>query len=302
MGAVSTDSSVGDCCCDSNDNRKITNTNNTNFDSLPQYNNTPNWGNSDEQPVLSIDGEIIDLHSTSPGSGDAIFSLSGNYKATGKKYTKDIYVETSPNNYHRLDSFKLNTDNLVSILGPDKNQANRNLIDKIITYYARKIGISADIVIDSESYSKPEALAYFSPVDGKIHIAIHENGTIDSLLNNFNNLMSVLYHENLHLKDKQDGKTVTYRSHAEVYMNQILKGPNFSKTTYDFQKGQIGAFAAYLDNAINRGENVDDLIKTFNEQSVDWKVTGHYTYGPGNLVYYKGEAMYLQSLLLSTPN
>lgn len=274
-------------------------------DNNDSNNNLANSDNSGSSDGTSYGASSINLISAGagfyPGDGDAIFSLSGDYLTTGTSSTRFIYIERYPGYWYTFNSFKLNTDNIVPYFGPDRNEENRKLVDKIITYYAKKIGITADIVIDSTPYTNPNALAY-STID-EIHIAIHDDGKIDPLLSNFNNLMSVLYHEKLHLQDKKDGKPVTYRSHAEVYMKQILEGPDFSKTTYEFQKGQFLSFVTYLYNAQINNQDVDDLIKNFNLKSNNWKIgTNGYRSGYGYPYSYKGNIDHYVPEVLSTPN
>lgn len=85
-------------------------------------------------------------------------------------------------------------------------------------------------------------------------------------------------------------------------MKQILEGPDFSKTTYEFQIGQMKSMINFMNNIPDFNKR-DELITYFNSKSTDWKIgTNGYRSGYGYPFYYKGTINYAQTTTLDSPH
>ncbi|WP_193745223.1 hypothetical protein [Flavobacterium sp. ASV13] len=72
-------------------------------------------------------------------------------------------------------------------------------------------------------------------------------GGVIVLLNNFDNLMSVLKHEQFHQIDFATNKKTNFETHVNLYLRQF-SDPTFTNTTAEFKLGQVLSLTNYLMN------------------------------------------------------
>ncbi|WPO77292.1 hypothetical protein [Flavobacterium sp. KACC 22761] len=116
---------------------------------------------------------------------------------------------------------------------------------KIATYFATQAGISVGFVGASKSDSLSSSVLAFTKPDGTVYI--NTNGGISKLLNNFDNLMNVLKHEQFHQIEFADKKKTNFETHVNVYLRQFTD-PTFTNTTAEFKLGQVASLSNYLMN------------------------------------------------------
>jgi hypothetical protein len=182
-----------------------------------------------------------------PNGDDDYFNADGSFKERKGKGTK-IMVMTE-GGYVALSKIPLNT------------AMNRNIVADVVGHYAKMVGISyrgrgekdngqGTVGLGAFIKEHPEdkePAAYTKGQDilvnknkGKIHEAIEDD---------YNNLMSVLEHEDEHKKDNRDGKKITkFSEHVGVYARQMGRN-GFKNATPNCKLAIIRSAASYLFNA-----------------------------------------------------
>ena len=138
------------------------------------------------------------------------------------------------------------------------NNRNRQAVANIVGYYAKQIGVEG-VGATHES----GGMAHYNSNNDVIWIApTGENGIVSSSLNDKNNLMNILVHEQQHRVDNVNGVQSSFESHANVYISQ-MGDESFSKTTDGFQSGTINNMMEYVLGVKDRSTQ-RKLINSFN--------------------------------------
>src|SRR5690606_37818509 len=111
------------------------------------------------------------------------------------------------------------------------NNRNREVVANVALYYAKQIGVHSIGATPTQG-----GLAHYNPKDDNIYIAPASDGKVNSHLDNYFNLQSVIKHEFFHKEDHRDGIETTFVSHASVYLRQ-MQDETFENTTEDFAYG-----------------------------------------------------------------
>ncbi|WP_374172239.1 hypothetical protein [Flavobacterium tructae] len=137
------------------------------------------------------------------------------------------------------------------------------VVSNIATYFATKAGISIGFVgTDNNSESSDSVLA-FTRSDGTVYL--NTNGGINKLLDNYDNLTSVLKHEQLHQIDfANPNKSKDLETHTNVYLRQFSDS-SFAKTTDEFKLYQISSLVNYLMNMDRNNYSRNTVINKINE-------------------------------------
>ena len=203
-----------------------------------------------------------------PNGDDDFFNSRGEFVKRTNKGTS-IYIQTDKGNV-KFSEMKTN------------NMHNRQIMANIASYYASKIGISGIVGIANypgkdQSKDKSDKILGFEGKNKGLYINA-KGGGINSILDDYNNLTSVLFHENIHKTKGHEKIDLTNIEHAKVYLDQI-QDITFINTTSSFKTGQIGAFQSLLTAAakdIQHGNGdftpLNNLITEANSQS---NVTGY---------------------------
>ncbi|WP_374172242.1 hypothetical protein [Flavobacterium tructae] len=149
-------------------------------------------------------------------------------------------------------------------------------VSNIATYFATKAGISIGFVGTANNSESSDSVLAFTRSDGTVYL--NTNGGISKLLDNYDNLTSVLKHEQLHQIEFSNNKKTNLETHVNVYLQQF-KDKSFSNTTSEFKLGQIGSVANYLmnmdhndpNNEYNRNTIISQISK-FNEMKTGYQI------------------------------
>lgn len=141
------------------------------------------------------------------------------------------------------------------------NNRNRQVVANIAEYYAKQVGVNR-VGASFES----GGIAHFDSNNKGIWIAPGEDGKVNSILNDKNNLMSVILHEQKHRQDDLNGVKSTYESHVSVYINQ-MSNTSFSRATEEFQDGMVGNMLNYI-SGVENIRVTGELIDNFNNTNV----------------------------------
>jgi hypothetical protein len=202
-----------------------------------------------------------------PDGDDDFFNSEGKLIKQTNTGTK-IYIQTASGNvlYSQL---------------PMNSLHNRQILAKITTHYAGKVGISGIVGVSNHPKltARGDGALAFTKGDG-IYVNA-KGGGVDPSLNDYNNLKNALSHEKDHKIKGHGYIEPTNFEHAEVYLAQI-KDPTFKNTTSDFKKGMAGSISRYLKDAaydeMRKGvgdfTSLNNLVSEFNEQ----KTTTGYTF------------------------
>lgn len=198
----------------------------------------------------------LDLH-----GDDDFFDANGNYSHSTKTGTQ-IKIKNANGNL------------LYSEL-PLKSVHDKAVVASIAQYYAKKAGIASSINVATRPEDEKNASNSMAfTTRGVISITIQESGKISSSLNDFNNLISVLFHEKIHqdiqlnnikLKKQQNTDEL---EHVNIYIKQI-KNPIFKNTTSDFKKKIAITSAELLTDAANKLA----IIPNYDLTTVEKKIT-----------------------------
>jgi hypothetical protein len=154
------------------------------------------------------------------------------------------------------------------------NNRNRQVVANIAGYYGNQVGVN-----DVGATYKEEGMAHYNSGNNGIWIAPNDDGKVSSLLNDKNNLMNTLIHEQQHRTNNGKGVKSTFESHVGVYINQMSE-ESFSKTTEDFQNNTIKAMTSYL-AAVKSGSKRQNLVNQFNDNNVGGYKLSNYKSGYG---------------------
>jgi hypothetical protein len=191
--------------------------------------------------------------------------MSAKYNNNG---THNIYVLSADGKTSRLLSdMPIKTDN------------ERKVVERVLNVYGKKAGVTDGVGLKySKSEGSGKTLAFTT---GK-KVYVNTEGGVSSLLSNYHNLKSVMYHEKLHQDDQKSGKFFKdidfegLMNHSDIYLKQ-MQDDSFISTSQDFKGGQINAFRGYLEKTLNKSsstfdekesvQNVMNLVHSFNETS-----------------------------------
>jgi len=177
-----------------------------------------------------------------PNGDDDFFNADGSFSRHTNTKTNNIYIATTVNKVTTntpLSNYKFE-------LAKDKKTGTsktNTMIGNIANHYTG----------DKDKYSvkKDEGYAAYNIETGVINISLDAKGNVNNLLNDANNLKSLLFHEKLHknFKGKDDSNLFNpkgTRDHIGVYFAQ-LQDKSFTNTTLDFKKDQIKKLEGYID-------------------------------------------------------
>lgn len=163
--------------------------------------------------------------------------------------------------------------------------------------YAGKEGIRTKV---EAGLSEGESLAFWN--GRSITISAQTDGRISRLFNNPYNLMSAIYHEDIHRQDELAGVKLTYMSHSEVYYKEMIN-PNFTKGTEEAQLGIVVSFVNHLYNAsLHKEEGVGAMIQKFNNAKIGFTIGLGSAGQPGWPIFYKGVSYSTSLSVLDNPS
>ncbi|WP_158829403.1 DUF6443 domain-containing protein [Mucilaginibacter lacusdianchii] len=229
------------------------------------------------------------------GPLDDIFSKLGKFLRHVNNNSNNIYIESSPDVFTLISSYKLNADQAF-FLFPDKNAANRKMVERVLNYYANKMGTTVDIYkYGSKSGNE---LGHYNPNTKGISITTNNEGYLAKNLSNVNALQSVISHELNHGADDKAGVETSFLTHAKVYYNQVVQDKNFRLAPYLFQSGQVTSFASYIYGAYIHGGVERDgalkLVEQFNKAHISgWTIApnAQNVSGHGWQIYKNGQSI-----------
>jgi len=181
----------------------------------------------------------------------------GNITKVEKNNSATITIVDGGKSYN-LSDYSIGKNSLFA-----NNNRNREVVANVALYYAKQIGVHSIGATPTQG-----GLAHYNPKDDNIYIAPASDGKVNSHLDNYFNLQSVIKHEFFHKEDHRDGIETTFVSHASVYLRQ-MQDETFENTTEDFAYGMILSFISYLESA--KSKKMDDykgLIDEFNKSNI----------------------------------
>ena len=94
-----------------------------------------------------------------------------------------------------------------------------------------------------------------------------DGGKIASLLDDVNNLVSTLVHENAHkiAKHGEDGDRTSKIDAEKVAYSAQVSHKSYTKTTKDFQYQIVGGYASYLMDSKAGYESISNRVSEFNK-------------------------------------
>ena len=153
---------------------------------------------------------------------------------------------------------------------------NSTLIANIATFFATKAGIPIGFVGTAYSDEPSSSVLAFTKPDGTVYLNM--NGGISKLLNNYDNLINVLKHEEFHQIEFAKNKKTNFETHVNVYLNQI-RDSSFNNTTSEFKFGQVVSLSNYLMNMDRNDPNneygrntIINKIKEFNNLNNGYQI------------------------------
>jgi hypothetical protein len=164
------------------------------------------------------------------------------------------------------------TDPSSSMLLTEKNYSKNNvsnvqILSKIATYYANKVGIDQKIEVGYPG--KAGGFAYTELQSDQIFMMVDDNGKINEKASDANNLMNSLEHEDGHVKDHSTAKPL---AHAMLSVKQ-MGFDSFKGTTQAFKAVVPSYIMTNLNEAIDKGitldkvQNVIDLANKYTPQT-----------------------------------
>lgn len=232
------------------------------------YNNGNTNVNGSGQTGMSASSSVFGK------SDNYIFDAKGNL-VTVQKMNGDHSIKISMGD-KLLDFSDLDTS-------PIQGANNMAIATKIATYFATQAGISVGFVGTGKSDSLSSSVLAFTKPDGTV--VLNTNGGINKLLNNFDNLMSVLKHEQFHQIDFATNKKTDFETHVNVYLKQF-NDPTFNNTTSEFKLGQIASVSNYLMNMDQNDPKheysrnaIISQINKFNEMKIGYQIINNISYG-----------------------
>ena len=104
------------------------------------------------------------------------------------------------------------------------------------------------------SQARGESALAFSTNDDHTYLAANKAGYVSPVLDNYNNLKSVLRHERNHRDDFKNPKLKrNFESHFTVFVRQFADADTFAATTQEFKAGTIATALQYLYNSYMQG-------------------------------------------------
>jgi RHS repeat-associated protein len=216
-----------------------------------------------------------------PDGDDDYFDSTGKFLRRDNKKTSNIIVVSNINNK------KVETQLRDVVF----TKSNAKTLANIGKYYAEKEGLpvkslrnqNLSVGFSNDSKGRPDTGSLYNSgsvaLIGGSDIMNHSeyyntinivvvNGTINPLINDFNNMTSTLTHEFSHKKiEGGDGF-----EHLQVYYDQITN-PNFKNTTEDFKSTQY----SNIESIINKGLYYNDKklskedIQVIRDEAKRWK-------------------------------
>ena len=170
------------------------------------------------------------------------------------------------------------------------NGTNRQIVANVVGYYGSKLGINR---IGATDISQ-DAFAFYRHSDDMIWVGPSENGRPSTVLNNKYNLMNILFHEKLHMENKN--KHEDHLTHAKIVLEASLHY-SFKKGTMKYREGQVGYFSQLIMNAYFGGKKKEaiDLIQQYNNAKLGYKLEFNpskktmYINGTSKVVFKKSE-------------
>jgi YD repeat-containing protein len=192
-----------------------------------------------------------------PDGADDIFSSSGKFVKHINNKTNYILIEQRGIKPVRIDHFNGKLKWYSSV-----DNDNRQVLARIVTYYARQVGITGLVGVQAKEGPTQTEIAEFDPKDKGIWVSL-TNGYVDEkvAMNSFL-LKNVLEHEKFHKEDDAKGVSTSFVTHARVYIRQMMT-ENFNSLPETMQNAAAVNMLSYLQAA--RMENEDGWQKALEE-------------------------------------
>jgi len=121
---------------------------------------------------------------------------------------------------------------------------NKHQVIAVVNHYAKDAGIKGVV---TPSMSDNEDSPAFTQGESNTQYNVLFSGD-RKIVDNYNNIVNILYHEKLHQDDARSGKKLKYFSdHAEIYINQINHS-SFKGMSQDVQSGTIQSAMNFILN------------------------------------------------------
>jgi Metallopeptidase toxin 2 len=247
-----------------------------------------------------------------PNGDDDYFDAKGNYLGSDKVGAA-VRIISNPTseikNLFTKDGSTINKavaqknsqvlSNLIK--GDDSKDLMRKvtLLNGIVNHYAKDAGIKGVV---TPSMTDNEDSPAFTQGESNTHYNILFKGD-RKIVDNYNNIINILYHEKLHQDDDRNEKKLNYYSdHAQIYINQINHS-SFKGMSQDAQSGTIRsamnyilneAFSTATDPAGNDyGNNQQEANSLIEKLNIAIKSTGYQVTvgGIGSLNLYKDKKL-----------
>lgn len=147
-------------------------------------------------------------------------------------------------------------------------KANMKLGARIVGYYARQVGVKYDMnggtghVGISTMHSTDKLQNVIAGTQyGNINLKV-SNGKLNPSMYNIFQLRGTIRHENQHKIDQDNGiANIGSLRHANIVLEE-MKHDDFSKSSVDYQLGQIGQLAKFMNEVHN--SNTSEYYKLLN--------------------------------------
>jgi len=119
------------------------------------------------------------------------------------------------------------------------------MFSNIALHYGKDLGILYKIVIDT-AFNGTAKSNHLTKT-----ITFNDNPTIDGGYNRYNQMLSILYHEHMHIQSKR-GDDSDPCGHVEyAYISQMMHKETFSRCSEAFRLQILGLCSCYLINCIS---------------------------------------------------
>jgi hypothetical protein len=194
--------------------------------------------------------EIVEKNTLKLPEGD-LFDAKGDFV---KSYKGKHIVRIDLKNFDGIVlPSQLKGFGLTDVLSIELEESSNKIMNKIVNYYAEKLGLTTKFKFAVGSENDGSLSAESPGFTSKDNIArLNNNGGFSKDCDNYDNLKSIVVHENFHQIDNiKPAFNSTILNHSDVYIAQINDN-SFKDVTIDFKWKIVASFANYLLNLEKR--------------------------------------------------
>jgi RHS repeat-associated protein len=183
---------------------------------------------------------------------DDYFDKRGRFLRHTNTKTNTVYVQNSVGKDVKLSQLPLN------------NMENRQTVANVVGHYAREIGIKGKVGVANHAQNTSAGTVAFA-TSGENRIDVNaKGGSINSNLDDANNLKNTLVHEQGHIKNYENKEESNLGTHLKIYNDQ-MNDPTFEKATANYKTGVVSSFSNYAMNAIAESYvGAEKMVDNFN--------------------------------------